>query len=66
MIALDCPTWAEIERESLPVEGPFQVRPSRLGYVWSVVDSRTDAVRATAPTAAAAQVRADEFNRAEL
>lgn len=66
MMLVDVPTWKYLEREPLPVVGPYQVRPSRMGYVWSVIDSRTGDVRATRGTEAEAQARADELNREEV
>jgi hypothetical protein len=64
ILALDCPTWAELAREPLPVDGPYAVRPSRMGYVAVVVDTRTQRVRATG-SEGEMQVRADELNRRE-
>ena len=64
MPALSPPTWAEIERDLPAPEGPFTLRRSRLGYVWSIVDTRTDAVRGTSTEEADGWRRVDALNRA--
>lgn len=63
ILALNVPTWEEVERE--PAVEHFEAQPGVFGYAWKVVDLRSGAVRAAGLDEAGAKKRAADLNRAE-